>query len=510
MGKKKFDYVEGGKSALYINEVNCVRRTLSLFLKKAALKKDVQLKDYQQRAVDKIKRQGSLLVAHGTGTGKTVTGIGGFETLRGEGKASKALVVVPASLRTNFAEHGVRKFTDSTVQVIDRGNQEVDPNVDYVIVSNTLFASDPVKYSKGRDTLIVDEAHNFRNASTKSGRALQKHMDGFKNRILLTASPFNNRPSDLAPLLNVTKGRKVYDPSVFNKKYVKERRKRMGFLGLGGEGLDREVFIPDSNLKQDLKTWVDYERGEDDLPKTTKEVVRVPMTPEQIKAYRYAWGRMPRAVRTAIKHDIIPEKRDNLGFFAAIANARVASNNPAALLKKYHDSKQGYKISGKIKQLLEDLEQEGELQDLVYSNYNRHGAEMIRQALEDKGKRVSQISGQMSRKQKDVEIKDFKKGKKDVFITTPTGKEGISLPNVGREIIFDPHWNPEVTRQAIGRGVRADSLADQINIREYIAVEPDKRLLGFIGRKPTPSVEEWVKSVADKKRDLQKQVLSYL
>ncbi len=106
MGKKKFDYVEGGKSALYINEVNCVRRTLSLFLKKAALKKDVQLKDYQQRAVDKIKRQGSLLVAHGTGTGKTVTGIGGFETLRGEGKAALGVGLASAGI------YGAKKMID--------------------------------------------------------------------------------------------------------------------------------------------------------------------------------------------------------------------------------------------------------------------------------------------------------------------------------------------------------------------------------------------------------------
>ena len=99
-----------------------MREILRDLVKVAALNKDVEFKDYQRRAINKIRNRGSLLVAHGTGTGKTITGIGGFELLKQDGKASKALVVVPASLRTNFSEHGVKKFTNSSYQVIDRGD----------------------------------------------------------------------------------------------------------------------------------------------------------------------------------------------------------------------------------------------------------------------------------------------------------------------------------------------------------------------------------------------------
>lgn len=483
-----------------------MREILRDLVKMAALNKNVEFKDYQRRAVNKIRNRGSLLVAHGTGTGKTVTGIGGFELLKQDGKASKALVVVPASLRTNFSEHGIKKFTNSSYQVIDRGNQEVNPESDYLIVSSTLFAKDPLKYAKGRDTIIVDEAHNARNANSQLSKALEEHAPKFKNRIALTASPFNNRPADLAPLINFVKGQKAYDPSRFDSKYIREHKKRMGFLGLGGKSVSKEVFVPDAKLKAVLRQLVDYERGEEGLPSITEEIVRVPMTKEQRKAYRYVWGQLPSHVRRAVKADILPSKRDAAHFFAAIANARVASNNPASILEEYKDRDDGYLLSGKALQVLQDAEP----QTMLYSNYNEHGAEIARRALESQGRHIAQITGKMNRKQKDAEVEAFKSGDKEIFITTPTGKEGISLPNVRKEIVLDPHWNPEVTRQAVGRGVRADSFADHINVRHYVAVDPDKRLFGFIGRKPKPSVEEWVLSVANRKKALQQQVLSYM
>lgn len=461
------------------------------------LNRNVKLQPHQQRAIERIRDQRSLVVAHGTGTGKTLTGIGGFEELKKKGKAKKALVVAPSSLRTNFAQHGVEKFTDSSVQVINKGDESIDPNADYAVVSSTLFASNPEKYVQGRDTLILDEAHNARNAGTKLNKALEQYAGHFENKIMLTASPFNNKPGDLVPLLNLAKGAKDYNPSTFDKDYVKEVKKR---IGLFGEGVERETFNPDKRLSEDLRTFFDYEKGSG-LPKTTEEIVRVPMGKQQSKAYQYAWQKMPAHVRRTIQNNVLPNKKDSVGFFGAIANARLASNNPESILVNAKGE-----TSAKVKQLLDDLAEPKKT--MVYSNYDQHGAEVIRKALDRSSIPASQISGKMNRKKKDEQIEGFKKGKGgDVFITTPTGKEGISLPNIEREVIFDPHWNPEVTRQAIGRGVRVDSVADEVNIKQYLAVEPERKLLGFIRRKPTPSVEEWIHSVAERKKDLQRQVL---
>lgn len=458
---------------------------MTAFNKLASLVDELQLKPYQQRAADKIKNKKSLVVAHGTGTGKTLTSIAGFELLREMGEANKALVVVPASLRTNFAEHGVKKFTDSSVQVIGKGTDEVDPDSDYLVVSNTMYASDPGKYQEGRDTIIVDEAHNARTSGTGLERALQDNAYKFQNRIALTASPINNKPGDLVSLLNFAKGEQAYNHSLFDKKYVKEIRSK--------KGLQREEFKPDKRLKEDLLNLFDYERGSENLPKVIEEVVRVPMDTHQLKAYKYVWNQLPPALKKAIKNDILPDKRDTVSFFGALANARVASNNPRAILNDNN-----LKPSTKVRLLLEDIKDSN---TMVYSNYDQHGVGMIRDEMARQGLTSASITGSMTSKQKDEQIERFKQGLEKTFLTTPTGKEGISLPNVEKGIIFEPHWNPEVTRQAVGRGVRTDSLADEILIRHYLAVE---------GKTKRPSVEEWIYSVAERKKDLQKQVLEHM
>ena len=103
------------------------------------LKKDVVLRPHLQDAVQQLVRNdGKVLLAHGTGTGKTLTSIAGFEELRKLQKAKRALVVAPASLLTNFREQGVQKFTNSSVGA-------TGSDADYQLVSLERFRKDPQK-----------------------------------------------------------------------------------------------------------------------------------------------------------------------------------------------------------------------------------------------------------------------------------------------------------------------------------------------------------------------------
>ena len=87
---------------------------------------------HQKRAIDRLfSNKGKLILAHEMGTGKTAASIYGFERLRHEGKAKRALVVVPSGLRANFAEGGVQKFTTSSVEVVG-SKSEVSKKAGYV------------------------------------------------------------------------------------------------------------------------------------------------------------------------------------------------------------------------------------------------------------------------------------------------------------------------------------------------------------------------------------------
>lgn len=58
------------------------------------------------------------------------------------------------------------------------------------------------KTSKGQKLIIIDEVHRFRNESTKDYHLLQKICQGNKV-MLLTATPFSNRPSDVFSMIKL-------------------------------------------------------------------------------------------------------------------------------------------------------------------------------------------------------------------------------------------------------------------------------------------------------------------
>ncbi|MCX7879008.1 MAG: SNF2-related protein, partial [Ignavibacteria bacterium] len=59
-----------------------------------------------------------------------------------------------------------------------------------------------IKSNDDIEIIIVDEAHRFRNQDTK-GYELLKNICRYKKVILLTATPFNNKPEDVLALLNL-------------------------------------------------------------------------------------------------------------------------------------------------------------------------------------------------------------------------------------------------------------------------------------------------------------------
>ena len=136
------------------------------------------LKKHQESALSRLDANGgSLLICHPMGSGKTRTSVEAVEKLRKEGKATKTLVVVPASLRSNYLDNGVKKWTNSKGVILGSVSEDhpdiYDPKIpkaDYYITSYDMFRKDPYLYldKTKADTIVVDEMHNFRNEKTKN------------------------------------------------------------------------------------------------------------------------------------------------------------------------------------------------------------------------------------------------------------------------------------------------------------------------------------------------------
>ncbi len=154
---------------------------------------------YQVDAVNQgyelLKRHNGFFLADVVGLGKTVVGTlvakkffysNGFPI-----HISTILVIVPPALKDNWVDT-LDKFEIKNYEIITNGSLHK--------------VKDPEKY----DLVIVDEAHKFRNDTAEAYNELQKLCktktkqvlkDGTradKKVMLITATPLNNRPSDIA------------------------------------------------------------------------------------------------------------------------------------------------------------------------------------------------------------------------------------------------------------------------------------------------------------------------
>ena len=175
-------YLEFQKSSL--NE-----ERLDRLLKDAGFAKYRYQIDAVAQAIQKIEQYNGVVIADVVGLGKSV-----IASLIGSLRRRRGLIICPPGLMGD--ESGTaggwyeykRKFGLADWEIWSRG--KLDEVVELLKVDNDF------------DMVVVDEAHNFRNEGTEDYGMLANICFG-KEVVLLTATPFNNRPNDLLALLKL-------------------------------------------------------------------------------------------------------------------------------------------------------------------------------------------------------------------------------------------------------------------------------------------------------------------
>ncbi len=142
--------------------------------------------DAVRRADAILSRFGGVLVADGVGLGKTFIALALIALEREQG--GDAAAIVPAALRAEW----LRACRQTGIPVP-------------LLTHTQLARSRPALSSRVR-LLVVDEAHAFRNPATRRYAALADLAAG-RRVALLTATPFNNTPADIAALVRLFSGR---------------------------------------------------------------------------------------------------------------------------------------------------------------------------------------------------------------------------------------------------------------------------------------------------------------
>lgn len=139
--------------------------------------------DYQRDAVldakEKIKEHGGVFLSDVVGLGKTYMG-----TLLAQQLQGTTLVIAPPALISDHNPGGWKRvMREFEVKSIVESKGKLDQIVK--------------KYDSSMyQNVIIDESHDFRNEETQQYEYLSKICNG-KNVILISATPFNNSPTDL-------------------------------------------------------------------------------------------------------------------------------------------------------------------------------------------------------------------------------------------------------------------------------------------------------------------------
>lgn len=471
---------------------------------KLALKGEAQ--PHQESAAKKLQKSPGLIIYHGLGSGKTFTSL-----LAGEKIPGSKLVVPPAALKGNYAKE-INKFEAH--------------HPDYHIVSLETFRKRPHDFIKKYkpNLLIADEVHRARNEGTASYEALSEARQHFPKFLGLTGSPISNDPGELANLVQLAAGKPVVgDAKHFTQHFVRDFEQRPGLLGrLVGikPGLKREPKNLDE-LKARIGPYVHSFAGDakyiKHVPSVSKELIHVPMDDSQKEYYDFVMGKLPWWSKYKIAHDLPPSKSEAAKLNAFLGAARQVSNSPASF--------GGPEVTPKIRRIVHDIEsglgEDPNFKSVTYSNFLESGLNPVAKRLSHKGIKYGLFTGEQSDQERDAAIKAFNSGKLRHLLVSPAGAEGLDLKGAKLMQIMDPHWNPEKTKQVIGRGARFKShehlpeAERKLLVREYLSEPPRSlwtKVKHFFSNKPIhqPGVDQYIYNRAEEKARLNEAFLNVL
>lgn len=462
-----------------------------------ALKSIYSLRDHQDNAGDTaLKRDGNIIFSHPVGSGKTLTSISTFEKLKDKGLADRVLVVTPASLRSNYGENGVKKFTDSKYVIYgnkqeissDKSGVMVEPstaNPEYGIVSYELFREDPEKYIKGHgaDTVVFDEVHRIKNDESKTFKALKDSRGSFRNFIGMTGSVASNTPSDVVPLIDaMTNGNhRLGTKAAFENRYVSTDRD--GNKTLVNKILVRALIAPYVHHVSEEQV-----NSGSSMKPPKKEIneIEVPLNDLHAEHYRYVINELDPVTKAKLAYGLGKIGKAELsGLFSKLLKSRQVANS-IATINPGMSLEESAEKSSKVKRLLDDVESHlttvPDAQVVIHSELIKGGLDVLEAGLKKRGISYGKFIGKgndgVTESSRQGAVNDYNSGKSKVILLSAAGGEGLDLPNTTMVASLDGHWNPEKINQVEARGVRMGGLSHRpeserkVIINRYIARLP--------------------------------------
>ncbi|WP_423059486.1 DEAD/DEAH box helicase [Bacillus safensis] len=390
-----------------------------------------------RRVVEEMN--GKAILADEVGLGKTVEAGLIIKEYMIRGLAKKILILVPASLVSQWVQELRTKFY---IDAVEQKKSYVWEQCDVVVSSIDTAKRQPHRdtiLSIAYDMVIIDEAHKLKNNKTKNYEFVRNLNKKFC--LLLTATPIQNRIGEIFNLVSLLKPGHLGNEHQFKDIFAKK--------DLQLEDHDR--------LKQLVNKVMIRNRRQDTGIEWTKRHVKtisIDFSPTEQALY-----------------DEICKLKENPSYtkhmFSIMTLERECCSSREAVymtIKKMQEEEKHILASSAITQIMEKINQ-------VEQNSKALEVVKLIQQLNEKviiftEYRATQIYLQWFLQQNGISSVPFrggfKRGKKDwmkdlfreraqVLIATEAGGEGINLQFCNQIINYDLPWNPMRLEQRIGR-----------------------------------------------------------
>ncbi len=184
----------------------------------------------------------------GCNLGKTITAIG---TINAIPEIHRVLVVTKASLKRNW-ERELKKWLVRPLSV-GIADSKCFPSTDVVVINYDITHKFVKRMEFFWDLIICDEAHFCKSAKSRRAKAIfgykptrNESANGMlptsgipaKRKLLLTGTPFENKPAEIYPLIRYLMGDACMSKSAYEKKYCGAGMNGFGWQANGASNLE--------------------------------------------------------------------------------------------------------------------------------------------------------------------------------------------------------------------------------------------------------------------------------
>ena len=385
---------------------------------------------------------GKAILADEVGLGKTIEAGLILKEYMIRGLVKKVLILVPASLVTQWASELNSKFY---IPAITQRKSYVWEQCDVVISSIDTAKRSPhreIIYKQDYDLVIIDEAHKLKNNKTKNYEFVQNLKKKFC--LLLTATPIQNRISEIFNLVSLLKPGHLGSETDFYNKYKKDSR-----------SLDDDQYLK----KLVNKVMIRNRRADTGIEWTKRivETIIIEFSEKERELYD--------AVSSFGQGNAIMNKSQ----FSCLTLQREACSSRESvyytlknmLQKEENDSQAFHQQIGQLISLVEAVDTNSkaekalelikEINDkvIIFTEY-RATQVFLQWFLKQHGITSVPFRGGFKRGKKDW-MRELFKNNAQVLIATEAGGEGINLQFCSHIINYDLPWNPMRLEQRIGR-----------------------------------------------------------